>query len=193
MVEMVETAAILNRATCRSLVILDEIGRGTATYDGLAIAWSTLEHLHDVCVCRTLFATHYHELTHLQTVLDRLHCHAVEVREWQNSIVFLYKVIAGAADRSYGVHVARLAGLPDNVLHRAEQILTQLEAGQHGAAAATDLIGSLPLFDHLQPPKKSSLPEAFEAELAAIQPDDLTPRDAIALLYRLKAAYDDNR
>ena len=193
MVEMVETAAILNRATRRSLVILDEIGRGTATYDGLAIAWSTLEHLHDVCICRTLFATHYHELTCLQTVLDRLHCHAVEVREWQGSIVFLHKVIAGAADRSYGVHVARLAGLPDNVLHRAEQILTQLEAGEHGATNAADLIESLPLFDHAQAPKKSGLPVALEVELAAIQPDYLTPRDAIELLYRLKAAYDESR
>ena len=193
MVEMVETAAILNRATRRSLVILDEIGRGTATYDGLAIAWSTLEYLHDVCTCRTLFATHYHELTHLKDVLDRLHCYAVAVREWQGSIVFLYKVIAGAADRSYGVHVARLAGLPDNVLHRAEQILTQLESGQYGAAKAADLIESLPLFDHAEAPKKSGLPAAVEAELAAIRPDDLTPRDAIELLYRLKAAYDDSR
>ena len=193
MVEMVETAAILNRATRRSLVILDEIGRGTATYDGLAIAWSTLEYLHDVCTCRTLFATHYHELTQLQTVLNRLHCHAVEVREWQGSIVFLHKVIAGAADRSYGVHVARLAGLPDNVLHRAEQILTQLETGQYGAADAADLIESLPLFDHAEAPKKSVLPAAIEAEFAAIRPDDLTPRDAIELLYRLKAAYDDSR
>ncbi|MGB1683872.1 MAG: MutS-related protein, partial [Candidatus Puniceispirillaceae bacterium] len=121
------------------------------------------------------------------------HCHAVEVREWQGSIVFLHKVIAGAADRSYGVHVARLAGLPDNVLHRAEQILKQLEAGQHGAADAADLIESLPLFDHAEAPKKSVLPAAIEAELAAIRPDDLTPRDAIELLYRLKAAYDDSR
>ena len=193
MVEMVETAAILNRATCRSLVILDEIGRGTATYDGLAIAWSTLEHLHDVSRCRTLFATHYHELTHLDSVLDRFHCHAIEVREWQGSIVFLHKVIAGAADRSYGVHVARLAGLPDNVLHRAEQILSQLEAGQHGAADAAELVKSLPLFDYAQPWQKPELPAALDAELAAIRPDDLTPRDAIELLYRLKAAYDDNR
>ena len=140
-----------------------------------------------------MFATHYHELTKLQAVLDRLHCHAVEVREWHGSIVFLHKVIAGAADRSYGVHVARLAGLPDNVLHRAEQILTQLEAGQHGAADAANLIESLPLFAHAQPPKKSSSSAAFEAELSAIQPDDLTPRDAIELLYRLKAAYDHSR
>ena len=193
MVEMVETAAILNRATRRSLVILDEIGRGTATYDGLAIAWSTLEHLHDVSRCRTLFATHYHELTHLDSVLDRLHCHAIEVREWQGSIVFLHKVIAGVADRSYGVHVARLAGLPDNVLHRAEQILNQLEAGQHGAADAAELVKSLPLFDHAQPRQKPELPAALDAELAAIRPDDLTPRDAIELLYRLKAAYDNSR
>ena len=193
MVEMVETAAILNRATRRSLVILDEIGRGTATYDGLAIAWSTLEYLHDVCICRTLFATHYHELTNLKNVLDRLHCYSVEVCERRDSIVFLHKVIAGAADRSYGVHVARLAGLPDNVLHRAEQILTQFESGQHGATDTADLMKSLPLFDHAQPPKKSVLPVAVESELAVIRPDDLTPRDAIELLYRLKAAYDDSR
>ena len=107
--------------------------------------------------------------------------------------MFLYKVIAGAADRSYGVHVARLAGLPDNVLHRAEQILKQLEAGQHGAADAADLIQSLPLFNHAEAPKKSALPAAIEAELAVIRPDDLTPRDAIELLYQLKAAYDDSR
>jgi len=106
--------------------------------------------------------------------------------------VFLHKVIAGAADRSYGVYVARLAGLPDNVLHRAEQILTQLEAGQHGAADAAELIENLPLFDHAQPTKKSGLPAVVEDELAIIQPDDLTPRDAIELLYRLKAAYDDS-
>ena len=193
MVEMVETAAILNRATSRSLVILDEIGRGTATYDGLAIAWSTLEYLHDVSACRTLFATHYHELTHLQNALTRVHCHAMQVREWQGSIVFLHKVIAGAADRSYGVHVARLAGLPVNVLHRAEQILSQLEAGQHGAADAAALAESLPLFDRHHPPQTASLPTALDTELAAIQPDNLTPRDAIELLYRLKAAYDDSR
>ena len=106
--------------------------------------------------------------------------------------MFLHKVITGAADRSYGVDVARLAGLPDNVLHRAEQILTQLQTGQHGAADTANLIKSLPLFDHVQVPKKSGLTAAIEAELAAIQPDDLTPREAIALLYRLKAAYDDS-
>ena len=193
MVEMVETAAILNRATSRSLVILDEIGRGTATYDGLAIAWSTLEYLHDVSICRTLFATHYHELTHLQHGLKRLNCYAMQVREWQGSIIFLHNVIPGAADRSYGIHVAKLAGLPKNVLTRAEQILSQLEAGQHGAADVSDLAKTLPLFDHKRPPQKVALPNALDEQLANIQPDRLTPRDAIELLYRLKETYDDGR
>ena len=112
--------------------------------------WSALEYLHDVSGCRTLFATHYHELTHLQKNLDQLRCHAMQVREWQGQIVFLHQVVAGAADRSYGVHVARLAGLPDAVLTRAEQILTELESGQHGAVDAADMADMLPLFDHRQ-------------------------------------------
>jgi DNA mismatch repair protein MutS len=185
MVEMVETATILNRATARSFVILDEIGRGTATYDGLAIAWSTLEYLHDVCKCRTLFATHYHELTKLQKNLDHLRCHAMKVREWQGQIVFLHQVVAGAADRSYGVHVARLAGLPSTVLARAEQILTELEAGRHGAVDAGAMADHLPLFDHRQP-RVAPKPDALAAALAAIEPDSLTPRAALDMLYRLK-------
>jgi DNA mismatch repair protein MutS len=187
MVEMVETATILNRATARSLVILDEIGRGTATYDGLAIAWSALEYLHDVSGCRTLFATHYHELTHLQKNLDQLRCHAMQVREWQGQIVFLHQVVAGAADRSYGVHVARLAGLPDAVLTRAEQILTELESGQHGAVDAADMADMLPLFDHRQsvPPADNRTSHLVDA-MATIDPDSLTPREALEQLYRLK-------
>ena len=187
MVEMVETATILNRATARSLVILDEIGRGTATYDGLAIAWSALEYLHDVSGCRTLFATHYHELTHLQKNLDQLRCHAMQVREWQGQIVFLHQVVAGAADRSYGVHVARLAGLPGAVLTRAEQILTELESGQHGAVDAADMADMLPLFDHRQsmPPADNRTSHLVDA-MAAIDPDSLTPREALEQLYRLK-------
>ena len=188
MVEMVETAAILNRATSRSLVILDEIGRGTATYDGLAIAWSTLEYLHDASLCRTLFATHYHELTHLQKSLEHLRCHAMQVREWQGSIVFLHQVVTGAADRSYGVHVARLAGLPAAVLGRAEQILGELETGQHGAIDAGMMADSLPLFEfqnarHYAAMSSDEIADAIDA----LQPDSLAPREALDILYRLKA------
>ena len=188
MVEMVDTAAILNRATRQSLVILDEIGRGTATYDGLAIAWSTLEYLHDVTGCRTLFATHYHELTCLQKTLVELRCYAMQVREWQGSIVFLHQVIAGAADRSYGVHVARLAGLPADVLRRAEKILNELEAGRHGAVDAEMMSDRLPLFDYH---REAGDPAKTEGEiataLAALELDNLTPREALDALYQLKA------
>jgi len=188
MVEMVETAAILNRATSRSLVILDEIGRGTATYDGLAIAWSTLEYLHDASMCRTLFATHYHELTHLQKSLENLRCHAMQVREWQGSIVFLHQVVTGAADRSYGVHVARLAGLPAVVLGRAEQILGELETGQHGAVDAGMMADNLPLFDFQNTHHDVDMPSDEIAEMIdALQPDSLAPREALDILYRLKA------
>ena len=187
MVEMVETAAILNRATSQSLVILDEIGRGTATYDGLAIAWSTLEYLHDASECRTLFATHYHELTHLQKTLTQLRCQAMKVREWQGSIVFLHQVIAGSADRSYGVHVARLAGLPAAVLGRAEQILNELEAGKHGAVDAEMIADHLPLFNYHQQLKDSVITESeIAAALDALEPDSLAPREALDALYRLK-------
>ena len=148
MVEMVETAAILNRATQRSFVILDEIGRGTATYDGLSIAWASLEHLHERNSCRTLFATHYHELTNLRNSLDRLSCHSMKVREWHGEIIFLHQVIDGAADRSYGVHVARLAGLPAAVISRAQALLAEMEAGGHGVIDAGKLAADLPLFEH---------------------------------------------
>ena len=132
MVEMVETAAILNQATARSLVILDEIGRGTATFDGLSIAWAVVEHLHEVNRCRALFATHFHELTALADKLDRLVCRTMRVKEWQGDVVFLHEVADGAADRSYGVHVARLAGLPAAVVARAEEVLHHLEQGEAG-------------------------------------------------------------
>ena len=193
MVEMVETAAILNRATPRSFVILDEIGRGTATYDGLAIAWATLEHLHDVNQCRTLFATHYHELTHLQDAKARLLCHSMQVREWQGDIVFLHRVIAGAADRSYGVHVARLAGLPNKVLGRAEQILAELEAGRHGAVDVGRVADNLPLFDYTSEHSNigatagAAIPSAVVDAVDAMLPDTLTPREAMELLYELKS------
>ena len=122
MVEMVETAGILNLAGPRSLVILDEIGRGTATYDGLSLAWAVVEHLHEVNRCRALFATHFHELTALAARLPRLACHTLRVKEWQGEVVFLHEVAPGSADRSYGIHVARLAGLPEAVLHRAAEV-----------------------------------------------------------------------
>jgi DNA mismatch repair protein MutS len=187
MVEMVETATILNRATERSLVILDEIGRGTATFDGLSIAWATIEHLHEVNRCRALFATHYHELTALAARLMRLACWTMRVKEWQGEVVFLHEVAPGAADRSYGIHVARLAGLPPAVIERAEAVLKQLEAGEQ-ANAATKLAEDLPLFSAARPKSGvgGSAPSPIEAELKTINPDELTPKGALEALYRLR-------
>jgi DNA mismatch repair protein MutS len=186
MVEMVETAAILNQAGQRALVILDEIGRGTATFDGLSIAWATVEHLHDVNRCRALFATHYHELTALAAKLQHLACYTMRVKEWQGDVVFLHEVAPGAADRSYGIHVAKLAGLPPSVVARAEEVLTVLEKGEQGGALAR-LAEDLPLFTAARlAPAPPATPPAL-AELAALQPDALTPRDALELLYKLKA------
>lgn len=186
MVEMVETAAILNQAGSRALVILDEIGRGTATYDGLSIAWATIEHLHNVNRCRGLFATHYHELTNLAERLDALSCHTMRVREWEGDVVFLYEVGPGAADRSYGIHVARLAGLPEAVIARAEAVLETLESDESTSAAAR-LADDLPLFAR---PRAAPLPPPPSPALAAlgdIDVDNLTPREALDLLYRLVA------
>lgn len=183
MVEMVETATILNQATSRSLVILDEIGRGTATFDGLSIAWACVEYLHETNKCRSLFATHYHELTALQARLPALSCHSMQVKEWKGDIVFLHSVGAGAADRSYGIHVARLAGLPAAVIGRAETVLATLEKGEH-TATVTKLADDLPLFTAKapEPPRASPL----ETRLAEIQPDSLSPREALDILYELK-------
>jgi DNA mismatch repair protein MutS len=189
MVEMVETATILNRATERSLVILDEIGRGTATFDGLSIAWATVEHLHEVNRSRALFATHYHELTALAARLAGLACWTMRVKEWQGDVVFLHEVAPGAADRSYGIHVARLAGLPSPVIARAEEVLKQLEAGE-GANAATRLADDLPLFNAARP--KAGLlgapaaASAADAALRQVNPDELTPKEALETLYRLQ-------
>ena len=144
MVEMVETAAILNQAGPRALVILDEIGRGTATYDGLSIAWAVLEHLHDVNRCRALFATHYHELTALAAKLPGLRNATVAVREWQGEVVFLHEVQEGAADRSYGVQVARLAGLPAAVVERARVVLEALERGEREGGGKAQGAGRRP-------------------------------------------------
>ncbi len=191
MVEMVETATILNQAGPRALVILDEIGRGTATFDGLSIAWAVVEHLHEQNKCRALFATHYHELTSLASKLDRLECHTMRVKEWKGDVVFLHEVTAGAADRSYGIHVGQLAGLPPVVITRAEQVLASLEQGQQ-SAAITRLADDLPLFQVLQessPPsshRASSEPSPAESLLDTVNPDELTPRQAQELLYKLK-------
>ena len=192
MVEMVETAAILNQAGPRALVILDEIGRGTATFDGLSIAWACLEHLHEVNACRALFATHYHELTSLSAKLDSLACHSMRVKEWQGDVVFLHEVAAGAADRSYGIHVAKLAGLPKSAIARAEAVLSSLEQGEQ-AGALTRLADDLPLFAATA--AKAAVPavqiNALETALKDVNPDAITPREALELLYRLKALCDD--
>ena len=190
MVEMVETATILRQATERSLVILDEIGRGTATFDGLSIAWATLEHLHDRNRCRGLFATHFHELTRLIQRLPELSGHALRVKEWKGDVVFLHEVAEGAADRSYGLHVARLAGLPEAVTARAQEILSRLEAGD-GAQALARLADELPLFAPPPPASPAPPPSAVEAALTGIDPDRLTPREALDALYRLKSLADE--
>lgn len=186
MVEMVETATILHQASERSLVILDEIGRGTATFDGLSIAWAVIEHLHNAIKCRALFATHYHELTGLTENLDALSCHTMKVKEWKGELVFLHEVGAGAADRSYGIHVAKLAGLPAPVISRAADILHQLEQQQVGAG---HLPASLPLFSYSSHPLPSPPPQAGEGiieELKALSPDALSPKQALEILYKLK-------
>jgi DNA mismatch repair protein MutS len=188
MVEMVETAAILNQASPRSLVILDEIGRGTATFDGLSIAWATIEHLHDSNKCRALFATHFHELTALAARLPRLFNATVRVKEWQGHVVFLHEVIAGAADRSYGIQVAKLAGLPASVIERAKLVLAQLES-QDRASPARTLIDDLPLFAataRAAPVSHDAAADAVIAALTALNPDEMSPRDALEALYALK-------
>lgn len=189
MVEMVETAAILNQATERSLVILDEIGRGTATFDGLSIAWACVEYLHNISQSRCLFATHYHELTALSAKLDNLSCHSMDVREWKGDIVFLHSVKSGAADRSYGIHVAKLAGIPAPVLTRAQQVLAQLEQGGHSGKASRNLADDLPLFTMAQddpPPRPDPQHAEIIEKLEQVDPDSLTPRDALDILYALK-------
>ena len=186
MVEMVETATILNQSTERSFVILDEIGRGTATYDGLSIAWAVVEHLHNAIGCRGLFATHYHELTLLSSTLPALACYHMRVKEWKGNVVFLHEVVRGTADRSYGIHVAQLAGLPQAVVQRARQVLDTLEE-QQVDAVAQKLTGSLPLSAPLTSAKYEAEPSAVETALASINPDELTPKQALEALYKLKA------
>lgn len=189
MVEMVETAAILNQADDRALVILDEIGRGTATYDGLSIAWATLEHLHDVNRCRALFATHYHEMTALSAKLPGIENATVAVKEWEGEVIFLHEVRKGAADRSYGVQVARLAGLPTAVIERAKVVLEALEKGEREGAGQKALIDDLPLFratPPVPPPTPARKDSAIEARIKDLHPDELTPIEALKLVYELK-------
>ena len=191
MVEMVETAAILNQADDRALVILDEIGRGTATYDGLSIAWATLEHIHDVNKSRALFATHYHEMTALADKMDNVENATVTVKEWEGDVIFLHEVKKGAADRSYGVQVAKLAGLPNAVVERARVVLDALEQGEReGSGTPKAIIDDLPLFaaTPTQSESTTSQPNKIEQMLSEILPDELTPREALQKLYELKGA-----
>nr|WP_309578084.1 DNA mismatch repair protein MutS [Rhizobium rhizogenes] len=187
MVEMVETAAILNQATDRSLVILDEIGRGTATFDGLSIAWAAVEHLHEVNRCRGLFATHFHELTVLSEKLGRLSNATMRVKEWEGDVIFLHEVGPGAADRSYGIQVARLAGLPASVVERAREVLTKLEDADR-KNPASQLIDDLPLFQIAvrREETRKAVPSKVEESLKGINPDEMTPREALDALYALK-------
>ena len=184
MVEMVETAAILAQASPRSLVILDEIGRGTSTYDGLAIAWAVVEAMHDQVKCRTLFATHYHELTRLAGRLDSLSLHHVRAREWKGELVLLHEVADGAADRSYGIAVAKLAGLPPAVVARARSVLAKLEAGRDATGGIAAGLDDLPLFAVAAEPERG--PDPLTSALEAIEPDRLSPLDALEKLYELK-------
>ena len=194
MVEMVETAGILNQADERSFVILDEIGRGTATFDGLSIAWAVVEHLHEVNKCRALFATHYHELTSLVSKLPKMSLHCMKIKEYNGNVVFLHEVIEGAADRSYGIHVAKLAGLPRVVLKRASEVLDYLEK-EGKSSSIRELVDDLPLFAvaKAQAAEEEARVEASERlspliELInGINPDDLSPREALDKLYEIKA------
>lgn len=198
MVEMIETAAILNQSTERSLVILDEIGRGTATFDGLSIAWAVVEHLHDVNKSRALFATHYHELTALTEMLAHLSLYTMRIKEWKGNVIFLHEVIKGTADRSYGIHVGRLAGLPPAVIARAGQVLEQMEKQ---GSYEINFMNDLPLFalvkkkaeEEKAEPEKTAEPSAVVEALNKIIPDNLTPRQALDELYRLKQLADRNK
>jgi len=191
MVEMVETATILNQASARSLIILDEIGRGTATFDGLSIAWATVEYLHNHVKARALFATHYHELTCLCEKLEHVTNATIEVKEWNDEIVFLHRVIMGAADRSYGIQVAKLAGLPSPVIARAAQVLSRLE-NESQKTGAINQLDDLPLFSMTAPASATKTPgdegeENLKKELSGVNPDELTPKAALKLVYHLKS------
>jgi DNA mismatch repair protein MutS len=188
MAEMIETAAILNQAGPRALVILDEIGRGTSTFDGLAIAWAVAEHLYKINQCRALFATHYHELTSLTATLSGAGNLSLRAREWEGDLIFLHEVVKGAADRSYGVHVARLAGLPEAALSRASEVLARLEKGKSYKSPA---LQDLPLFQPLQTTQKQLAPSPTLKTLRNMRPDELSPREALDALYQLKSLLDE--
>ena len=190
MVEMVETAAILSQATERSFVILDEVGRGTSTYDGLALAWAVVEAVHEVNRCRCLFATHYHELTRLAETLSALSLHHVRAREWKGDLVLLHELADGPADRSYGIAVARLAGLPPAVLARAKDVLARLEAGKAKTGGIAAGLDDLPLFAASLAAEQAAAPDPVHAALTALDADSLSPREALELVYRLKALAD---
>jgi DNA mismatch repair protein MutS len=193
MVEMVETAAILSQATERSFVILDEVGRGTSTYDGLAIAWAVAEAIHDRCRSRCLFATHYHELTRLAERLDALSLHHVRAREWKGDLVLLHEVASGPADRSYGIAVAKLAGLPPPVVERAKSVLAKLEEGRAATGGIAAGLDDLPLFAAAAHEEATSRPDPLQAALAEVEPDTLSPREALELVYRLKRLQAESR
>ena len=194
MVEMTETARILNTATQHSLVILDEIGRGTSTYDGVSLAWAIMEHIHNHIGCRTLFATHYHELTELEGTLSSVKNLNVDVKEWHDNVVFLHKIVAGAANKSYGIHVARLAGVPQEVNHRAQQILAQLEADPRSLSDAP----SLALPDTSGPNRDLQLTLFNPVEhplldtIRGTEINELTPLQALQLLQSWKDQLGDN-
>ena len=196
MVEMVETAVILNQAGPASMVILDEIGRGTSTFDGLSIAWATVEHMHEMNKCRTMFATHYHELTVLSEKLKKVSNITMRVAEYQGDVVFLHEVVAGAADRSYGIHVAKLAGLPAPVIDRARILLDQLEQSRE-QAVPEGVLESLPLFaptqsvEQAQVSKTDSPTEKLSCEIAELDPDSLSPKQALDFIYRLRNILDE--
>ena len=187
MIEMVETATILNHATDRSLVILDEIGRGTATYDGMSLAWAVVEYLHDKNKSRGLFATHYHELTELEGRLNSLVCYSTQVKEWQNKIIFLHKIAKGNADKSYGIHVAELAGLPKSATKRAAEILDNLQKQE------SNNLNELPLFnvENVQPAEIKNEYEQAIKHIKELEADNLTPKQALDKLYELKEMFDD--
>jgi len=195
MVEMVETAAILHQATARSFVILDEIGRGTATFDGLSIAWAVVESLCQVNTCRALFATHYHELTQLMETLPMMVCATMRIKEWNGDVIFLHEVIPGCADKSYGIHVAALAGLPDLAVERAKQVLVTLEETRKDAPIIPAPVMSAPVMSATVvpisgPPSTTvtspPVPSPVEEALRTLSLDDLSPRQALDELYRLK-------
>ena len=192
MVEMIEAAVILNQAGERALVILDEVGRGTATFDGLSIAWAVIEHLHEVNRCRALFATHFRELTQLGAKLGALSNHTMRVKEWRGEVVFLYEVGPGSADRSYGIQVAKLAGLPEPVVARAQRVLETIEAGEQSGAVA-QLAHDLPLFTATLRQSPAPAPTPLEAAFEDVRPDELSPRQALDLVYRLKALIDEGQ